>query len=191
MIRINLLPRKQIRSKPKSGGELWIGIFAIIAVLVVIYLTHTNQVAKIENTQAKINSTQKKIDALKDVEKKVEEFKKKNEELQKRIELIATLEKKRSGPVLVVDALSRAIPERAWVNEFDSKGESVNIRGIAWNEFIVADFLKSLEISKQFKNVEIKSIEKEEFNNLVVREFEISSGLNFLINTDEKDSDEN
>lgn len=191
MIKINLLPKKQIRKRPaRSGGELWIGLFTIIAVLAVIYLTHSNQVSKIENTQAKINSTQKQIDDLKDVEQKVEDFKKKNQELEERIKLIAELEKMRSGPLLVVDALSSAIPERAWINEFESKGETASIKGIAWNEFTVADFLKSLENSKQFDDVEIKSIEKEEFNDLVVREFEISSKLNFLIISEESEKND-
>lgn len=189
MIKINLLPRKRVRAKPRSGSELWIGIFAIIAVLVVIYLTHTNQVAKIENTQAKIKTTQDKIDGLKDVEQKIEDFKKKNEELKKRIQLIADLEKKTSGPLLVVDALSSSIPERAWITEFASRGENAKIQGIAWNEFTVADFLKSLEESKQFDDVEIKSIEKEEINNLIVREFEISSKLNFLMIEEKSESD--
>lgn len=191
MVKINLLPKQQIRKKPKSStnGELWIGLFTIIAVLAVIFLTHSNQAGKLKGTQAKIATTEQKILDLKDVEDKVADFKKKNEELEKRIQVIAELEQKRSGPLFVLDSLSSAIPERAWINEFDSKGQKATIKGIAWNEFTVADFLESLELSDYFQNVQIKSIQKEEYNNLALRDFEITSDLNFLTKIEKKEDE--
>lgn len=195
MVKINLLSKQELKKKPRissggGGGELWIGLFAIIAVLAVIFLTHTNQAGKIKSTQAKIATTENKIAELKDVEEKVEDFKKKNEELQKRIQVIAELEQKRSGPLFVLDSLSSAIPERAWVSQFQSKGQGAIIKGIAWNEFTVADFLESLEASEYFNNVQIKSIQKKEYNNLALRDFEITSGLNFLTKSEKIDEDE-
>ena len=82
--------------------------------------------------------------------------------------------------MFVLDSLSAAIPQRAWISKFESKGQSSKIKGIAWNEFTVADFLKSLENSQFFQNVQIKSIGKKEFNDLALRDFEITSSLNFL-----------
>lgn len=193
MVKINLLPKKEIRKKPKSStnGELWIGLFTIIAVLAVIYLTHSNQAGKIKSTQAKVITTEKKINDLKDVEDKVSEFKKKNEELESRIQVIAELEQKRSGPLFVLDSLSTSIPERAWIKEFQSKGQKATIKGIAWNEFTVADFLESLESSNFFQNVQVKSIQKEEYNNLALRDFEITSDLNFLTRIENKEENVN
>ena len=193
MVKINLLPKKEIRKKPKSStnGELWIGLFTIIAVLAVIYLTQANQAGKRKSTQAKITTTEKKINDLKDVEDKVNEFKKKNEELESRIQVIAELEQKRSGPLFVLDSLSTSIPERAWIKEFQSKGQKATIKGIAWNEFTVADFLESLESSNFFQNVQVKSIQKEEYNNLALRDFEITSDLNFLTRIENKEENVN
>ena len=194
MIKINLLSKQELKKKPKvssvgGGGELWIGLFAIIAVVAVIFLTHANQSGKIKSTQAKITTTDNKIAQLKDVEEKVDDFKKKNEELEKRIQVIAELEQKRSGPLFVLDSLSSAIPERAWVSQFQSKGQGAIIKGIAWNEFTVADFLESLEASEYFNNVQIKSIQKKEYNNIALRDFEITSALNFLTKAESIDED--
>jgi len=147
MIRINLLPKVEIKKPRKGVGEIFIGTLALLVVLGVILATHFNQAGKIKNTRNEIRNTDKKITALKDVEEQVNEFKEKNKELERRIQIIADLEKKRSGPLYVMDSLSSSIPARSWVNEIKSKGSSTTISGIAWNEFTVAEFMKNLQNS--------------------------------------------
>lgn len=178
MIRINLLPRPEIPGK-KSHSEFYIGLLAIIAVLGVIVATHQSQKNSIEEVRRKISVTDKRINDLKDVEKKVEEFKEKNKELERRIQVIAELEKKRTGPLYVMEALSASIPEKAWISDLQSKGNNASISGVAWNEFTVSDFMKSLQKSSYFDNVNLKVIKKTSVNNLPLRSFEISTSLNF------------
>lgn len=185
MIRINLLPKYEVR-KPKNNSEFFIGLLAILLVLGVILLTHFNQVGKIKDTRRQIAAADKRINELRVIEKKVNEFKRKNQELERRIRIISDLEKRRSGPLYVVDSLSNSVPERAWVNVFSSKGNRTSIKGIAWDEFIVADFLESLQKSPYFRNVQIRVIEKEVINRVTVRKFEISTLLNFLGNQNAK-----
>lgn len=189
MIRINLLPRQEIREPKRGYGELLLGLLALLAVIGVILATHFSQAGKIKNVKRDIKRTEQKIDDLKEVEKKVNEFIEKNKELERRIQIIAELEKRRSGPLFVMDALSSSIPERAWVNEITSRGGSARIEGIAWNEFTVADFMKSLQKSNYFKNVRLRVIEKKQVSNLPLRSFEISSNLDFL-GISEKSEDE-
>lgn len=186
MIRINLLPKQEIH-EARGHGEFYIGLLAILAVLAVILATHYSQVNKIKNVQKEIKITEKKIAELKDVEKKVEEFKAKNKELERRIKVITDLEKKRSGPLYVMQSLSSSIPEKAWLDEMSSKGTSSTLYGVAWNEFTVADFMESLQKSPYFKSVNLKVIEKTSVNNLSLRSFEISSKLDFIGERQEQD----
>lgn len=178
MIRINLLPKQEVRES-RGRGEFYIGLLAIISVFGVIMATHYSQMNSIEEVRREVKVTEKKIEGLKDVEEKVEEFKEKNKELERRIKVIADLEKKRSGPLYVMDSLSGSIPEKAWIDELKSKGTSATISGVAWNEFTVADFMESLQESAYFKNVNLKVIKKTRVNNLPLRSFEILSFLNF------------
>ncbi len=180
MIRINLLPElEREKIEPKGRWELLIGLGAIVAVIVVILITHYSQKNKIEEVERRIRITEKKIQALKDVKEKVEEFKAKNEKLKKRIKVIEELEKKRSGPFYVLNALSDSIPDKAWIDEFSSKGNLATVKGIAWNEFTVADFMESLQRSRYFQNVNLKVIKKTTISNLPLRSFEITSRLNY------------
>lgn len=180
MIRINLLPKVEIKKPRKGVGEIFIGTLALLVVLGVILATHFNQAGKIKNTRNEIKNTDKKITALKDVEEQVNEFKEKNKELERRIQIIADLEKKRSGPLYVMDSLSSSIPARSWVNDIKSKGSSTTISGIAWNEFTVAEFMKNLQNSNYFKNVKLKVIKQEDVSSLQLRKFEITSSMDFI-----------
>ena len=180
MIRINLLPKVDVKAPKKGVSELFLGSLALLAVLGVILATHFSQAGKIKKTKNEIKVTQKKIDDLKEVEEQVNEFKRKNRELERRIQIIADLEKKRSGPLYVMDSLSTSIPDRSWINEFKSKGGGLTLTGVAWNEFTVADFMKELQKSNYYKNVRLKLIEKASISNLPLRKFEITTTLDFL-----------
>ncbi len=180
MIRINLLPKVEIK-KPKKGiGEIFIGTLALLVVLGVILATHFSQAGKINKTRNEIQVTDKKIKALKDVEEQVNEFKQKNQELERRIQIIANLEKKRSGPLYVMDSLSSSIPARSWIDNIKSKGSATTISGIAWNEFTVAELMKNLQNSNYFKNVKLKVIKQEDVSSLPLRKFEITSSMDFI-----------
>ena len=179
MIRINLLPRLEI-VEPKRRGELLIGLLAILAVIGVILVTHYGQKAKIKRVRNDISVAEKRINELQEIERRVNEFKAKNEEIKRRIQIIIDLENRRSGPLYVMDSLSTSIPDRAWIDEIKTKGGYATIKGIAWNEFTVADFLKALQESKFFKAVNVSVIEKENIRNLNLRSFEINTRLDYI-----------
>jgi len=180
MIRINLLPKVDIKKPRKGVGEMFIGTLALLVVLGVILATHFTQAGKIRDTKDEINRTEKKIVALKDVEKQVNEFKEKNKELERRIQIIADLEKKRSGPLYVMDSLSTSIPARSWIETIKSSRNATTITGIAWNEFTVAEFMKNLQNSNYFKDVKLKVIKQEDVSSLQLRKFEIISKMDFI-----------
>lgn len=191
MIRINLLPKHQVKEPSRGLGEVFLGLLVLLMVLGVIFANHITQSRKISSVRSSIQSTDKKINALKGVEKQVEEFKAKNEELERKIKVIADLETKRSGPLFVMDSISKSIPPKAWIDEINSKGNSAIIKGVAWNEFAVADFMKSLQESNYFRNINLKVIKKKEVNGLPLRSFEITSSLNYLGSVEkEKEEDD-
>ena len=180
MIKINLLPRekRQIeRIKSRNIKELYVIVLSFLFLGSLISLIHFDQKGKIKDVKSEIDSTQNEINKLRKIEKKVKEFKEKNKYLETRIKVIADLETMSSAPLFILDSLSQSIPERAWINEITLRGNSSTIRGIAWNEPIVAQFLKSLEKSDYFNNVQVSFINKEVINNVTLRSFEIRSDL--------------
>ena len=127
MIRINLIPAPE-RREVKGIGDVLIGICVLIAFFVVIAAIHIVQERKLEDVNRGIAKAEKRIKALEIVKQKVDDFKAKNAELNRRIEIIDVLEKNRTGPLYVMDALSHAVPNKAWIDEFTGEGFSDQAR---------------------------------------------------------------
>ena len=178
MIRINLIPEPE-RKEVKGAGEIFIGICVLVALFVVIGAIHILQGNRLADVNRRIAKAEKRIKELETVKKKVDEFKAKNAELNRRIEIINVLEKNRTGPLYVMDALSHAIPNKAWIDEFTEKGSQTKLVGIADNEFTVADFMQALQTSPYFVGVELGVIKKTELRKLDLRAFVINTKLDY------------
>lgn len=178
MIRINLIPEPE-RKEVKGGGEIFVGIGVLVALFVAIAAIHIMQAKQIDDVNRRIARAEKRIKSLEAVKKKVDDFKAKNAELNRRIEIINVLEKNRTGPLYVMDALSRAMPNKAWIDEFTEKGQQTKLVGIADNEFTVADFMQALQSSPYFVSVELGVIKKTELRKLDLRAFVINTRLDY------------
>lgn len=178
MIRINLLPSEQ-KKEARALGDLIVGGLVIFAVIVSILALHLYQAKALRDVNKETLRVEKRIKELEDVKEKVEAFKAKNAELERRIKLIQLLEQNRAAQLYVMESLAEAIPQRAWIDKFTETGDKAKVEGIAWNEFTVSDFMKSLKSSNYFKDVELVSIQKKEMQKLPLRSFVIESNLNY------------
>jgi len=178
MIKVNLLKKDEKRD---FGGfvQPLIGLGVLVAMFTVIAALHIMQDQKLKDVNGGIAKAEKRIKELEVIKKKVDDFKAKNKELNRRIEIIKVLEKNRTGPLYVMDALGNSIPNRAWIEEFTEKGLQAKLIGIADNEFTVADFMESLQNSPYFTAVELGVIKKTSIRNQSLRSFVISSRLDY------------
>ena len=184
MIRLNLIPRegRKVQRVISDFNKGVILVLAIVGVCLILYLYQYRQLSEVMERTAWV---QKRLKELEEIKKKVDDYKARNAELERRIKLIQELEDNRTGPLFVMDSLSKSIPERSWINKFTETGYSAQLQGIAWNEFTVSDFLKNLQASKYFGNVELKSIKKQIMQDLPLRSFVINASLNYSGKTKE------
>ena len=178
MIRINLIPVEE-KKQVKGLGEFIIGVFILLAVLLLLISASLIQNKRIADVNDKITGVKKQIAKLEEVKKKVEDFKAKNKELEERIRAIAILEENRTGPLFIMDSLAAAMPDRAWIDKFSEKANVAQMDGMAWDEITVADFMKKLQSSPYFQNVELKVIKTKEIQKLPLKNFVVESKLNY------------
>jgi type IV pilus assembly protein PilN len=188
LIRINLLPSEQ-KKEARALGDLIVGGLVIFAVIVSILALHLYQAKALRDVNKETLRVEKRIKELEDVKEKVEAFKAKNAELERRIKLIQLLEQNRAAQLYVMESLAEAIPQRAWIDKFTETGDKAKVEGIAWNEFTVSDFMKSLKSSNYFNDVELVSIQKKEMQNLPLRSFVIESNLSYSGKVEEGSED--
>jgi type IV pilus assembly protein PilN len=162
VIKINLLaegkrPAAVRRTKPASLLESEnIAAWALFAGFVLVGLLPTGawwwlKKAEIAGNQEEIATAQREVDELAAIIREVEEYKAKQVELQRKIDVINELRLNQSGPVQIMDAVSRALPELLWLDRLQMSANSIRVNGRAFNANAVASFIDNLDRVPEFR----------------------------------------
>ena len=163
MIRINLLAVERDRNKKKAvtlgttGQKLTIGC-SLIVVMALMFMGWRYWTIGHESTQldAAISAAQQETLRLHSVIQQVQEFEQRKAQLQQRVVLIEQLRKGQTGPVHMLDQISRALPSMLWLTEVKQVGPDVVIDGKCTTLTGLTEFVSNLEASGYFKrSVEI------------------------------------
>jgi len=156
MIRINLLAAERTKKKAvtlQSGQKLTIACSAILVVAVLFvgwrYWSLTRQSNQLD---AEITAAGQETARLHSVIQQVQQFEQRKTQLQQRVVLIEQLRKGQTGPVHMLDQISRAMPPMLWLTEVKQSGtDDVLIDGKATTLTGLSDFVTNLEASGYFK----------------------------------------
>jgi len=161
MIRINLLVVERDRGKKKAvtfgtGQKLTIGC-SIILVLALSFIGWRYIALGRESTQldADIASAQQETTRLHSVIQQVQQFEQRKAQLQQRVVLIEQLRKGQTGPVHMLDQISRALPEMLWLTTLKQVNAEIVMEGKATTLTGLSEFVSNLETSGYFKRSEI------------------------------------
>src|SRR5436190_12194704 len=102
---------------------------------------------------AEISAAQQETTRLHSVIQQVQQFEQRKAQLQQRVALIETLRKGQTGPVHMLDQLSRALPPMLWLTELKQTptANEVLIEGRCLTLTGLSDFVANLERSGYFK----------------------------------------
>jgi type IV pilus assembly protein PilN len=165
MIRINLLAVERDRNKKKAvtlgtaGQKLTVGC-TLILLLAVLFMGWRYWTLGHESTQldTDISTAQQETIRLHSVIQQVQQFEQRKAQLQQRVVLIEQLRKGQTGPVHMLDQISRALPTMLWLTEVKQVGvgTDVVIDGKCTTLTGLSEFVSNLEASGYFKrSVEI------------------------------------
>ncbi len=158
MIRINLLAAERDRAKKKSvtlgtvGQKLTVGCSLILVLGGLAmgwrYWTVNRDSADLDK---EIAAAQQETTRLHSVIEQVQQFEQRKAQLQQRVVLIEQLRKGQTGPVHMLDQISRALPPMLWLTEVKQTGAEIVIEGKCTSPIGVSDFVANLEASGYFK----------------------------------------
>jgi type IV pilus assembly protein PilN len=176
MIRINLLTAHEIQ-KEKNGPWLFKGITlafsVLLAVMAVGFWMLGNQVRNLRQEKATLENQTREALTL---QKEIKELRDKKETYQKRLDLLQTLEKDRHGPVHLMELLSIILPaDQLWLNTLKENGPEIRLDGMALSNEILADYMKRLENSPLFHQVDLIQSTQAVYKDLKVKQFSISA----------------
>jgi len=175
MIRINLLPFRAARQKELVQRQITAFIFGLVLVTVALYLVGGVWTKKISRLKTEIAGIQQELTRQTAAAKEVDRIKKDLDALEKKTQVINNLKKSRREPVEMLDAMTGLVVEnRMWFTSFSDSDKTVKIQGIALDNKTVSDFMRRLENSGFFSNVNLDNTKQQTFNSLSLKSFEIT-----------------
>ena len=161
MIRVNLLPHRQIKRELRQREFGLMATFSAIAASAIIFLGYTfinsqidAQMSRNSRLDAAIVSLDKEIADIKDLKDKISTM------LEKK-RVVENLQTNRSQSVIVLDELSRQLPEGMYFKSIKQQDALISIEGVADTNARVATLVRSLSTSNWLETpnlVEIKSV---------------------------------
>ena len=132
------------------------------------------------NSTPDIAQTQADLRRFDELAKQVERFRGEKQKLQDKIKVIETLVAAQSGPVRVLDEVSKALPNEVWLTAFNRTGRRLELSGIAFSPFQVADFMKNLGVGAAgdlLQSVDLVISESTKVEEVPVQRFTITADL--------------
>lgn len=161
MIKINLLAEKQVSrartQRVKLEGSLNIQVFLLVGAvaLSLVYVGWRWRTLAAEGTRlsAEIQKAQAEEQRLKAVNARGDELNKKRDELQAKVDLITKLKNNQTGPVHMLDQISRSLPDFLWLEAINESNNALSITGKATTYNAVSNFYNNLTQSAFFSDV--------------------------------------
>ena len=161
MIRINLLPHREIKRKRQQKEFLFMLASVAGLGIAIWFAVHSYLGSQLDDQNGRNSYLDLEIARL---EKQIDEIKKLKEQtaaLLQRKKVVETLQANRAETVYLLDQLVRQMPDGIYLKGVAQKGDRVNITGFAQSNARVSTFMRNLEASPYLERpslVEIKAI---------------------------------
>jgi type IV pilus assembly protein PilN len=169
MIRVNLLgadrPAKKSKASKKAStpsapgavqAYLFLALFAGGAVVLCAAL-YWYQSSKLQRLDADIAAAQQRQRELQAIKQQVDALEAKRATFQRKVDLIERLKTAQSGPVHLVDEISKSLPDFVWLSGLEQTGDTIKLTGQSTGLTSVADFISALQRSGWFPLVDLVS----------------------------------
>ena len=158
MIRINLLPFRAARKKENIRRQVSIFGLTVLFMLTLMGYFFYDLSGTLSSLKAEQLQKEKELAAFTETSKKLMDLKKKTAEMRSKLEVIRELERKKSGPVQLLDEIAMAVPkDKLWFRSLSEKSGVLVLEGTAMDNETVALFMTNLEKSPHISSVDLKS----------------------------------
>jgi type IV pilus assembly protein PilN len=161
MIRINLLPHREIKRK-RQQKEFFIMMGAVIGLgAAAWFAVHSYLGGQLEEQDGRNTYLESEIAIL---DKQIDEIKKLKEQtaaLLQRKKVVESLQANRAETVYLLDQLVRQLPDGVYLKSVQQKANKVTVGGLAQSNARVSTFMRNLESSPYLEKpvlIEIKAV---------------------------------
>jgi type IV pilus assembly protein PilN len=110
----------------------------------------------VKDLDVKIAKAKQEAEALAPQLERIRKLTKEREEVDRRLSIIASLDRERYFRVQLLNDISEKLPPNSWLTSIKEKGgTSVDIDGVTFSNYLIADLMSNLEKSDHFDSVSL------------------------------------
>ncbi|PPC92664.1 MAG: fimbrial protein [Methylotenera sp.] len=177
MIRVNLLPHRQIRREARQREFGLMAAFAAIGAAVIVFMGLTYIDSQV-NAQAERNA---RLDAaIVVLDKEIADIKDLKDQISimlDRKQVVENLQTNRSQAVIVLDELSRLLPDGMYFKSIKQQGNLITLEGVADTNARIATLVRNLSSSKWLESPNLIEIKAETVNGLKQNAFTLNASI--------------
>lgn len=171
MIRINLLPHRELaRAARKRQFGILLGM-AVAAGVVVVVFGHTLIAARQSNQEARNAYLDQEIAKLDSQIGEIKKIKEQTQALLARKQVVETLQSNRTEVVHLFDQMIRLLPDGLYLKSFKQAGDTITLNGYTQSSARVSTLMRNLDDSPWFESPSLIEIKAATVNNLRANEF--------------------
>lgn len=174
MIRINLLPHRELaRAARRRQFNILLGI-AVAAGVAVVVLGHTVIATRQATQDARNAYLEQEIAKLDAQIGEIKKIREQTQALLSRKQVVETLQSNRTEVVHLFDQMIRILPDGLYLKSFKQTGNTITITGYTQSSARVSTLMRSLDASPWFDSARLVEIKAVTVNNLRANEFVLS-----------------
>ena len=163
MIRINLLPHREVRRKQQQQQFFVLLAFVVVLGGAVWFVVRSYLDEQLQTQQARNKYLQDEIVKLDKQIAEIQKLKEQTAALLARKRVVETLQSNRAEVVHLLDQLVRQLPDGVYLKALKQTGSRVTITGLTESQARVSTLMRNLESSPQLEKpglVEIKAVQQ-------------------------------
>lgn len=177
MIRINLLPHRQIRRAERQRQFNFLLAASVIATCLIAFMVQTVISARIDSQLSRntrldtaIANLDKEISEIKDLKQQI------NSVLERK-QIVENLQSDRSQAVILLDEIARQLPEGLFLTSIKQQGNVIELEGVADTNARIATLVRNLSSSQWMEAPRLIEIKAVTVNNQKQNQFKLNVSM--------------
>lgn len=171
MMRINLLPHRQIKRAEKQRQFGLMAIFSALVASAIVFAGWTYLGAKKQN---QLDRNARLEQAIADLDVEIADIRKLKDQINnvlERKQIVENLQTNRSQAVVILDELARQLPEGLYLKGMKQSGDIITLQGVADTNARVATLVRNLQVSNWLELPVLVEIKTSTLNGIKQNDF--------------------
>ncbi|SDY46300.1 PilN domain-containing protein [Nitrosomonas sp. Nm58] len=182
MIRINLLPHRELKRKARQQQFAMLAGITCVLGVGIVWGMHEIILGKIEYQSGRNQYLQSQIAILDKQIEEIKQIKQQIQELLVRKGVVETLQANRTNVVHILDQVARLMPDGVYLKSLKQTNQHIRLSGYAQSNAWVSTLMRNLDASPRFESPLLIEIKAANVNNVRLNEFDLNVKLAELLN---------